>query len=264
MDTTVDSGASSDATLFASGSSRDRWHVARATSGLLIGLVRTVSLALNLATAGWAAPMTKGLYLQLVCARLTIDGRKLRYDGSLLGVAVVWSRIWALSLVTLGVYYWLHGRGALYDYLDSRLGWADEPAPPIETRLLDDVKAFVSVSNRPQTWRVLSAGGGLLATVVDLIGRLFVLLTLGLAFPWVEDARLRRWADGVVIDGRRVRYSGSGAGLAMVWLKTWALTWLTLSLYWWWKGRTAIHTYFDERLDWAPASRPLEPPAQDT
>src|SRR5690606_22862705 len=63
MDTTVDSGASSDATLFASGSSRDRWHVARATSGLLIGLVRTVSLALNLATAGWAAPMTKGLYL---------------------------------------------------------------------------------------------------------------------------------------------------------------------------------------------------------
>ena len=105
--------------------------------------------------------------------------------------------------------------------------------------------------NDPSQWRIRSADTGIKVLLARLGVHLASVLTLYLAFPWLLNLYLRAWAGRLVLGGQRVRYTGSGMGLVKLWLKVWLLTVLTLTLYWWLRGRGAVNRYVDSHLTWA-------------
>ena len=76
-------------------------------------------------------------------------------------------------------------------------------------------------------------------------------LSATLLLPWAKTIVIEKWTSNLVIDGRRVRYTGSGAGLFGVWLKIWALSVITLTVYYWISGRKAVANYIDSHIQWA-------------
>lgn len=100
-------------------------------------------------------------------------------------------------------------------------------------------------------WRVRMADSGLRV----LITRLFIIAasnaSLYLAYPWLVDWYHRAWARRLLIDGRGVRYTGTRMGLVGLWTKVWLLSVITLTLYWWIRGRSSVDRYLDSHLTWA-------------
>ena|SRR5665811_929287 len=77
--------------------------------------------------------------------------------------------------------------------------------------------------------------GGVLGFIGIQIGTfLLITFTLGIALPWAITWR-ERWATShTVIEGRRLRFTGSGAGLFWRWIKLLLLTLVTLGIYGFW------------------------------
>lgn len=86
----------------------------------------------------------------------------------------------------------------------------------------------------------LSAGeyyfdGGLLELIGwRILGGLLVLFTFGIATPWAVTMIYRYEADHTVLDGRRLRFTGTGAGLFGQWIKWFLLTVITFGIYGFW------------------------------
>jgi uncharacterized membrane protein YjgN (DUF898 family) len=70
--------------------------------------------------------------------------------------------------------------------------------------------------------------------VVTVLSALLVVCTFGLATPWAVVMRYRWRTNHTVIDGRRLRFTGTGLGLFGNWVKWWALCIVTFGVYIFW------------------------------
>ncbi len=92
--------------------------------------------------------------------------------------------------------------------------------------------------------------GGLLQLVGwHLLGGLITLVTLGICYPWA-CCMIYQWeTNHTVINGRRLRFTGTALGLFGHWVKWFLLTVVTLGIYGFWvsiqlKKWKVAHTEF--------------------
>jgi uncharacterized membrane protein YjgN (DUF898 family) len=77
--------------------------------------------------------------------------------------------------------------------------------------------------------------GGVLGFIGIQLGTfLLTAVTLGLALPWALTWKERWITSHTVIEGRRLRFTGSGAGLFWRWVKLLLLIIITLGVYSFW------------------------------
>ncbi|MCS4484987.1 YjgN family protein [Gleimia sp. 6138-11-ORH1] len=77
--------------------------------------------------------------------------------------------------------------------------------------------------------------GGLLQLIGwRILGFLITILTLGIAFPWAFCMIYSWEASHTVINGRRLRFNGTGGQLFGNWIKWLLLTIITLGIYSFW------------------------------
>lgn len=67
-----------------------------------------------------------------------------------------------------------------------------------------------------------------------IVNSLLLLLTLGIAFPWVYCRNLRWESDHMIYDGKRMRFDGRGAQLIGHWILWYFLSLITLTIFAWW------------------------------
>ncbi|MAK25653.1 MAG: hypothetical protein CMA02_00060 [Euryarchaeota archaeon] len=79
---------------------------------------------------------------------------------------------------------------------------------------------------------------------------LLTIITLGIAKPWADTMVINKWASNLVIDGRTVRYSGTGMELFGIWIKVLLLSIVTIGIYYLFWGKYAVNKYIDSRLSW--------------
>jgi uncharacterized membrane protein YjgN (DUF898 family) len=93
--------------------------------------------------------------------------------------------------------------------------------------------------------------GGLLQLIGwNLLGALVTTLTLGICYPWAFCMVYRWEAKHTVINGQRLRFDGTGAGLFGLWIKWLLLSIITLGIYLFWVGISlkkwkTKHTHFE-------------------
>ncbi|MEG0169982.1 DUF898 family protein [Anaerorhabdus sp.] len=94
--------------------------------------------------------------------------------------------------------------------------------------------------------------GGLLGLIgVNLITALVSVITFGIAFPWLICYKLSWVARHTVIEGRRLKFVGTGMSLFGHWLAWLLLTIITLGIYGFWvvikmKQWEVSNTIFEE------------------
>lgn len=89
---------------------------------------------------------------------------------------------------------------------------------------------------------------GLLGTCI--LASILTSITLGLATPWAICIVLNYVYGHMVIEGKRLVFSGKGAGLFGNWIKWWVLSLLTLGIYGFWVPTKVLswvteHTSFE-------------------
>lgn len=67
-----------------------------------------------------------------------------------------------------------------------------------------------------------------------ILGFLITAITLGICFPWAITMIYSWEAKHTVLDGRRLRFTGSALGLFGNWIKWLLLTIITLGIYGFW------------------------------
>lgn len=77
-------------------------------------------------------------------------------------------------------------------------------------------------------------GGAGSFLAVGILSFLLTVCTLGLGTPWAVVMRYRWRTEHTIIDGRRLRFTGSGIGLFGHWIKWWLLCVVTLGVYLFW------------------------------
>lgn len=97
-------------------------------------------------------------------------------------------------------------------------------------------------------WKIKMADKGLFFTKLGAF--LLTILTLGIAKPWADSMVINKWTSNLVIDGRTVRYSGTGMELFGIWIKVFLLSIVTIGIYYLFWGRYAVNKYIDSRLSW--------------
>ncbi len=92
--------------------------------------------------------------------------------------------------------------------------------------------------------------GGLFQLILYRIaGSIITALTLGICFPWAFTMIYNWETKHTVIDGRRLRFTGTAVGLFGNWVKWLLLTIVTLGIYGFWvsiaiKKWKTKHTHF--------------------
>lgn len=77
--------------------------------------------------------------------------------------------------------------------------------------------------------------GGLLQFIgVTLLGLLVTVCTLGICYPWAINITYKWKIEHTVINGKRLKFSGTAVGLFGNWIKWWLLTIITLGIYSFW------------------------------
>tara|TARA_Y100000768_G_C23980125_1_gene685253 strand:- start:555 stop:917 length:363 start_codon:yes stop_codon:yes gene_type:complete len=100
-------------------------------------------------------------------------------------------------------------------------------------------------------WRILMASAG-----IDMFLMRFAILivnvcTVFIAVPFTTVFYYNAWCQKVTIDGKNLKFTGTAGGFFMTWLKTLALSIVTLSLYWWFRGSKNKARWVDSNLSWA-------------
>ena len=65
----------------------------------------------------------------------------------------------------------------------------------------------------------------------SLVAVLLTLFTLGIAYPWALVYRLKWVVSHEVIEGKRLRFDGTGMQLFGNWIKWWLLSIITLGIF---------------------------------
>ncbi|MDD3243400.1 MAG: DUF898 family protein [Eubacteriales bacterium] len=92
--------------------------------------------------------------------------------------------------------------------------------------------------------------GGLLSLWgYRLLTALVTAITLGIAYPWAQCKMVQWRVKHTVVNGRRLRFTGTGMSLFGHWIKWWLLSLITLGIYALWlpikmQKWEAEHTFF--------------------
>jgi len=79
--------------------------------------------------------------------------------------------------------------------------------------------------------------GGLLGLIgINILCFLLTLFTLGLATPWAICISIEWYTKHTTLDGRKVKFVGTGGSLFGQFIKWWFLTIITLGIYGFWVG----------------------------
>lgn len=77
--------------------------------------------------------------------------------------------------------------------------------------------------------------GNLLGLIgVNILAAIISFVTLGIATPWAMCIKYRWEIDNTVVDGKRLKFVGSGNDLFFQYIKWWILTIITLGIYGFW------------------------------
>ena len=77
--------------------------------------------------------------------------------------------------------------------------------------------------------------GGLLGLiVVNILAGLITICTFGLGAPWAMCMKYKWQIKNTVVEGRRLKFVGSGSRLIMHYIKWWLLTVITFGIYGFW------------------------------
>ncbi|CEJ72968.1 Predicted membrane protein [[Clostridium] sordellii] len=77
--------------------------------------------------------------------------------------------------------------------------------------------------------------GNLLGLIgVNILAAIISFVTLGIATPWAMCIKYRWEIDNTVVDGKRLKFVGSGTDLFFQYIKWWILTIITLGIYGFW------------------------------
>ena len=107
------------------------------------------------------------------------------------------------------------------------------PAPNASVSPAVGQPVVVNVSSRPEGGFQFDGGAGSYL-LVGIGATLLTMVTLGLALPWAICMQYRWRTQHTIINGRRLRFTGSGGGLFGNWIKWWALTIVTVGIYSFW------------------------------
>ena len=77
--------------------------------------------------------------------------------------------------------------------------------------------------------------GGLLSYIgLTILGWLITMLTFGICYPWAVCMKYKWEIEHTVIEGRRLKFSGTAMGLFGNWIKWWFFTLITFGIYGFW------------------------------
>ena len=82
-----------------------------------------------------------------------------------------------------------------------------------------------------------------------LLAAVITVFTLGLAYPYALVLRQRWRAKHTIVDGRRLRFVGSGTSLFLNWIRWFLLTIVTIGIYSFWLW-PRVHKWVAEHTDW--------------
>ena len=94
--------------------------------------------------------------------------------------------------------------------------------------------------------------GGLLQLIGwKILGGLITSITLGICYPWAVCMVYNWETKHTVIEGKRLKFTGTAIGLFGNWIKWWLLTIITFGIYGFWlniklKKWITKHTVFAE------------------
>ncbi|OAH63627.1 hypothetical protein AYJ66_11115 [Dietzia cinnamea] len=70
--------------------------------------------------------------------------------------------------------------------------------------------------------------------MVGLLATLLTVFTLGLGYPWAAAMRYRWETEHTIVNGQRLKFTGSGSSLFGHYIKWWFLMVITLGIYSFW------------------------------
>ncbi len=77
--------------------------------------------------------------------------------------------------------------------------------------------------------------GNLLGLIgVNILAAIISFITLGIATPWAMCIKYRWEIENSIIEGKRLKFVGSGTDLFFKYIKWWILTIITLGIYGFW------------------------------
>lgn len=88
---------------------------------------------------------------------------------------------------------------------------------------------------------------------INLLTTILSICTFGLAFPWLYCMKLKWVTRHTVVEGKRLRFTGTGGGLIVNWLLWLFLTIITFGIFSFWlaiklKQWQVEHTLFDDNF----------------
>ena len=114
-------GAPAMATPMMAASGGD-WAIQTAEYGMFF--TKLLAFLLKVCTLGFGLPWAKCMVINKWCSNVRIDGRRIRFTGTPMGLFGIWVKICVLSIVTLTLYYWFAGYKQVAKYIDSHITWA--------------------------------------------------------------------------------------------------------------------------------------------
>ena len=85
---------------------------------------KLLAFLLKVCTLGFALPWAECMVINKWCSNVRIDGRRIQFTGTPMGLFGIWLKICILSIVTLTLYYWFAGYKQVAKYIDSHITWA--------------------------------------------------------------------------------------------------------------------------------------------
>ncbi len=177
-------------------------------------------------TLGICLPWSFTMLYSWEAKHTVINGERLHFDGTALELFGNWIKWLLLTIITLGIYgFWL----------DIKL------------------KQWRVSHTHTESGRQMESyfDGGLLQLIGwSLLGTLVTAATLGICLPWSYTMIYSWEAKHTVIDGRRLDFNGTAAGLFGNWIKWFLLSVITLGIYSLWVGIKlekwkVNHTYYE-------------------
>ena len=114
-------GAPAMATPMMAASGGD-WAIQTAEYGMFF--TKLLAFFLKVFTLGFGLPWAKCMVINKWCSNVRIDGRRIQFTGTPMGLFGIWVKICILSIVTLTLYYWFAGYKQVSKYIDSHITWA--------------------------------------------------------------------------------------------------------------------------------------------
>ncbi len=172
----------------------------------LIGF-RLLGGIITICTLGICLPWAYTMIYNWEVKHTVINGERLTFDGTAIGLFGNWIKWLLLTIITLGIYgLWVGIKLKKWRVSHTHT----ESGKQIESYF----------------------DGGLLQLIgYRLLGGIISICTLGICLPWAYTMLYNWEAKHTVIEGQRLQFNGSAVGLFGNWIKWFLLSIITLGIY---------------------------------